>query len=895
MQFKNLLSKTLLVAGLLWGGVNYAWAADSFLPTMTGMVGTATNDGNFKYATKKVNIAAGETYVYTLTNLNDGNNDYYWRNWVVEGNLGTKYFDCEARGNQWQAGDGPVPSYTPVMAYTDVENFQTAYNGATVTITISRNAAGNQFTVTHTSNVLGTTDGNTDKYYGGTWTVAVGAEENWDIYITEEYSHFVVTSVTYTDAESNVTNYNPVYQRGYTTAWSSENDIKAGEWVASKGSASIDADRGLKVAQQRGSALASKSISVTENAILTIDAEWDTGYANGNDNENNAITIGNNIEVRAYTYKQKGYVYINGAEYATISNACGKNNGNRTDDLWTIHIVVNTASNTITAFTISGRDGTDKASYTLDGTISLNPSTTYNSISLAHNRTASNNAAEATYLKSILISEVEQEVSNVDYTVKFHDTLGNTLKDDVIYTNGAVVGALYTASTTDMTTFYNAGSTKKYVYKSGQNTSTTATATASENVITLVFDTYEKFTYSLKYKLGAADAVEQATADIWEDETATIYYPVCRQDDGDNYYVVAKNESEPYFGKVMTSSNNDITINYTLDEDIVYYKESENMAGSRYNYVQVAAKTSNGSSYCSAASNGSYIATDWSVAAGNYNIEVAISGRKASTATPKLMTSAEDASPVTLANVTVADGGLNTKTYYNQMIVTGQNIYIFNDNGNNASLWALDYVILRTAPTTVTTTVSDAGFATYVNNNYDLDFSSTSIEAYKVKVSTKGTATLTKVNQVPAGTPVLLYKEGGATEAIPVMTGAAAVSDNDLVAGTGAAVATSQTIDEVAYTNMILNNGTSGIGFYFANGQTVAANRAYLHFASEYAPEASSARPMNLVFEDMTGINSVKGEEFMVNGSETYNLQGQRVAQPTKGLYIINGKKVMVK
>ena len=36
-----------------------------------------------------------------------------------------------------------------------------------------------------------------------------------------------------------------------------------------------------------------------------------------------------------------------------------------------------------------------------------------------------------------------------------------------------------------------------------------------------------------------------------------------------------------------------------------------------------------------------------------------------------------------------------------------------------------------------------------------------------------------------------------------------------------------------------------------------------------------------------------------VNGSaadgKCYNLQGQRVEQPTKGLYIVNGKKVIVK
>lgn len=678
-----------------------------------------------------------------------------------------------------------------------------------------------------------------------------------------------------------------IYGRALTasgdyTAWNAENDIKEGEWVASKGTASLDAERGLKVAQQRGPALASKSISVTENAILTIDAEWNTGYSSGGAGENNAFTIGNNIEVRAYTYDQKGCVYINGTEYETISNACGKNNGNRDHDIWTIHVVINTASNTITAFTIEGANGTKKASYTLDGTISLDNSSTYNSISLAHNRTKGNNAAEATYLKSILITEEEQVVSNVDYTVKFQDTSGYTLKDDAVYTNGAVVGALYTASSTDMATFYNDGETKKYVYKSGQNTSTMASATASENVITLVFDTYEKFTYSLKYKLGAADAVEQTTASIWEDETATVYYPICRQD-GEDYYVVAKNGSEPYFGKVMTSSNKDITINYTLDEDIVYYKESENMAGSRYSYAQVAAKTSNGSSYCSAASANSYIATDWSVAAGNYNIEVAIAGRKASTATPKLMTSAEDASPVALDNIAVAEGGLNTKTYYNQAVAADQNLYIFNDNGSNASLWALDYVILRKLPSTVSAPISDAGWAT-LYTPYALDFSGvTGLTAYTAAVA-DGKVTLTKVDNVPAGTGVVL-KGAADTYNIPVAA-SSATAKGDLLGSATDATAYNAYADNTLY---MLKKVGEKAQFVPVTSGSIAAGKAYLKIAT------AEARNLDVTFADeATGISAALMNKETMN-NEVYNLKGQRVAAPMKGLYIVNGKKMVIK
>ena len=47
-------------------------------------------------------------------------------------------------------------------------------------------------------------------------------------------------------------------------------------------------------------------------------------------------------------------------------------------------------------------------------------------------------------------------------------------------------------------------------------------------------------------------------------------------------------------------------------------------------------------------------------------------------------------------------------------------------------------------------------------------------------------------------------------------------------------------------------------------------------------------------FEDeTTGIEAAKASQKM-NG-EFFNLAGQRVAQPTKGLYIVNGKKVIMK
>ncbi len=72
---------------------------------------------------------------------------------------------------------------------------------------------------------------------------------------------------------------------------------------------------------------------------------------------------------------------------------------------------------------------------------------------------------------------------------------------------------------------------------------------------------------------------------------------------------------------------------------------------------------------------------------------------------------------------------------------------------------------------------------------------------------------------------------------------------------------------------------------------TLAANKAYLKIAS-----GSPAPTLGIVFNDSetTGINDMKRETINNNG-EYYDLQGRRVAQPTKGLYIVNGKKVVVK
>ena len=58
--------------------------------------------------------------------------------------------------------------------------------------------------------------------------------------------------------------------------------------------------------------------------------------------------------------------------------------------------------------------------------------------------------------------------------------------------------------------------------------------------------------------------------------------------------------------------------------------------------------------------------------------------------------------------------------------------------------------------------------------------------------------------------------------------------------------------------------------------------------------KAENSLTLQADFKTGTGISDVRSQKADVRG-EYYNLNGQRVAQPTHGLYIVNGRKMVVK
>ena len=162
------------------------------------------------------------------------------------------------------------------------------------------------------------------------------------------------------------------------------------------------------------------------------------------------------------------------------------------------------------------------------------------------------------------------------------------------------------------------------------------------------------------------------------------------------------------------------------------------------------------------------------------------------------------------------------------------------------------------------------------------------LDAYYCKDYADGKISVVAINGVvPAETGVLLRGTPGVTYTLTATNAAAAtVTDNALVAVTEQT--TIQQIDG-SYTNF----GLSGGEFKKVNpkGGTVKANRAYLHILTS----ALTSEAISLVWdEEITSVNDIRSKSDDERG-DYYNLNGQRVAHPAKGLYIVNGKKVIIK
>ena len=187
-------------------------------------------------------------------------------------------------------------------------------------------------------------------------------------------------------------------------------------------------------------------------------------------------------------------------------------------------------------------------------------------------------------------------------------------------------------------------------------------------------------------------------------------------------------------------------------------------------------------------------------------------------------------------------------------------------------------------------TIKDIGKTTWCSE-YDLDF--TNVEGIKAYTATgyddvDKTIWLTRVMKVPAGTGLLVKGDAG-TYKIPHVN-VRAYYTNMFVGNVGEAIKIEET--DGNKTNYYLS-GKDGT-FVSVNGNAnIGKNKAYLQLPTSVF---AGTRSIGISYDDedsTTGIKDVKSNG--MKDGEWYTLQGQRVAKPGKGLYIKNGKKVIIR
>ena len=480
-------------------------------------------------------------------------------------------------------------------------------------------------------------------------------------------------------------------------------------------------------------------------------------------------------------------------------------------------------------------------------------------------------------IDNIVVREIQDgdvpAVTPVNYTIKYRNESDEKIADDIV--TASYVGAEISASAAQAApVYYNE---QKYIYKSG-NDAITLVAEENSNVITLVFR--EAASYS--YTVNAVDADENVLKQLasttgFEGDVLSFGYPTYVLKDGKLWNCGATNQS---YKKSFTldADNKVFTIEYvsTDIDNVVFYTEAEDVTG------MTAYRGGNADARSSQAAIG-YAAEDvifTTLPAGKYKLTFVQYKSTSGDGTMTFKVGDYEFSQTT------ASSNWTSKTFDEFNLLSSEDVVLKAGGSNNQGVDFMYIVKTGEATTEVSATVTSAGWAT-LYTPYALDFSSLSesLAAYTATCS-ESTVTLTKVNNVPAGTGVVLKAAEG-TYNIPVI----ASSETDKGHLLGSATETTAYNAYDGYTLYMLKMVGENAQFVPMTSGSLAAGKAYLKIASG---NSSLARSLNVVFADeTTGIKSVQSSGLTVNGY--YYLSGQRVAQPTKGLYIVNGKKIIVK
>ena len=226
-------------------------------------------------------------------------------------------------------------------------------------------------------------------------------------------------------------------------------------------------------------------------------------------------------------------------------------------------------------------------------------------------------------------------------------------------------------------------------------------------------------------------------------------------------------------------------------------------------------------------------------------------------------------------------------------------------NGNTGTgfqVYAVKFVSSGTSFMDKTLTIPSCGYATFCGpHTYTIaDYTlSTTPKVYYATAENGNsiTLTLTDNSRIPACSGVIIKGAAGDVLTLRSVSDQQTVSNNLLVANLAAYELPKTTTinkgsDATYYNYILVADGASNAVFAHTTGSGVlSANKAFLRITTDV-----SARGLELNFDEgeTTGISEI--EKLRNVGNEKFfDLQGRLVAQPTRGLYIVNGKKVIIK
>ena len=208
--------------------------------------------------------------------------------------------------------------------------------------------------------------------------------------------------------------------------------------------------------------------------------------------------------------------------------------------------------------------------------------------------------------------------------------------------------------------------------------------------------------------------------------------------------------------------------------------------------------------------------------------------------------------------------------------------------------------LIESWPTTVSATIGSTGWTTFASA-YPLNLSSMTastgdVAAYYASSIGDGFVRMTSTEStgVAAGEGLMLKGTSGATITIPVAASGEAISGNMLKGCTTSTVLAADATS--GYNNYVLvnNNGTAEFQSLVEHGATIPAGKAYL----QNGIYSAGVKALRIVFEDNeTGVESIEHSPLTIDheAGAMSDLSGRRVSKAQKGIFIANGKKVVVK